>query len=127
MLCNRSVVMNTWYKNICEANILNNEGEKWLACFSSFCVSAVALKAVNICMDSERYDQSKLGRYGKRGFLFQNDQPTNPETGETTPFEPGILDSAIQFPELQNKHTSDNRTGCIFPQRAYAAILLPAG
>ena len=52
---------------------------------------AVALKAVNICMDSERYDQSKLGRYGKGGYLFQVDQPTDPETGETTPFGPGIL------------------------------------
>jgi len=50
--------------------------------------AAVALKAVNICMDSERYDQSKLGRYGKNGFLFYVDQPTNPETGEITPFGP---------------------------------------
>ena len=39
---------------------------------------AVALKAVNICMDSERYDQSKFGRYGKSGYLFHVDQPTNP-------------------------------------------------
>jgi flavin reductase (DIM6/NTAB) family NADH-FMN oxidoreductase RutF len=52
----------------------------------------IALKAVNICMDSDRYDQSKFGRYGKTGFLFQIDQPTNPETGETTPFGPGILE-----------------------------------
>jgi len=58
----------------------------------------VALKAVNICMDSERYDQSKLGRYGKRGFLFQIDQPTNPETGETTPFGPGILEQGNPIP-----------------------------
>jgi flavin reductase (DIM6/NTAB) family NADH-FMN oxidoreductase RutF len=45
----------------------------------------VALKAVNICMDSDRYDQSKLGRYGKAGYLYQIDNPTNPETGERTP------------------------------------------
>lgn len=45
--------------------------------------ATVALRAVNICMDDEHYDQSKLGRYGKSGFLFQVDQPTNPETGET--------------------------------------------
>ena len=51
----------------------------------------IALKAVNLSMDSEHYDQSKLGRYGKNGFLFQIDQPTNPETGEITPFGPGIL------------------------------------
>lgn len=53
--------------------------------------AAVALKAVNVCMDSQRYDQSRLGRYGKTGFLFQTDQPTNPETGETADFGPGIL------------------------------------
>jgi len=44
----------------------------------------VALKAVNFCMDSERYDQNKLGRYGKTGYLLQIDNPTNPETGERT-------------------------------------------
>ena len=51
----------------------------------------VALKAVNICMDSDRYDQSKLGRYGKTGYLYQVDQPTNPETGESAQFGPGII------------------------------------
>jgi flavin reductase (DIM6/NTAB) family NADH-FMN oxidoreductase RutF len=45
----------------------------------------VALKAVNICMDSDRYDQSKLGRYAKTGYLYQIDNPTNPETGERMP------------------------------------------
>jgi flavin reductase (DIM6/NTAB) family NADH-FMN oxidoreductase RutF len=54
----------------------------------------VALKAVNICMDSDRYDQSKLGRYGKTGFLYQIDQPTNPETGEKTPITHGTLEPA---------------------------------
>jgi len=53
--------------------------------------AVVALRAVNVCMDSDRYDESKLGRYGKTGFLFQADQPTNPDTGETTAFGPGIL------------------------------------
>lgn len=60
--------------------------------------AAVALKAVNICMDSDYYDQSILGRYGKRGFLFQIDQPTNPETGETTPFGPGIVEQGNPIP-----------------------------
>jgi flavin reductase (DIM6/NTAB) family NADH-FMN oxidoreductase RutF len=44
----------------------------------------VALKVVGICMDSDRYDQSKLGRYGKTGYLLQIDNPTNPDTGERT-------------------------------------------
>ena len=43
---------------------------------------AVAVKAVNICMDSDRYDQSKLGRYGKSGYQFSNHGPFNPETEE---------------------------------------------
>lgn len=59
---------------------------------------AVALRAVNICMDGERYDQSRLGRYGENGFLFQVDQPTNPETGETSLFGPGILAQGIPVP-----------------------------
>lgn len=60
--------------------------------------AAVALKAVTLCMDSERYDQSKLGRYGKSGYLFQIDQPTHPETGEITPFGPGILAQGNSIP-----------------------------
>ncbi len=59
---------------------------------------AIALRAVNICMDSEHYDQSKLGRYGKSGFLFYVEQSTNPETGETTPFGPGILEQGNPIP-----------------------------
>lgn len=46
---------------------------------------AVALRVVGISMDSDHYDQGKLGRYGKSGYLFQIDSPTNPETGERTP------------------------------------------
>lgn len=52
---------------------------------------AVAVKAVHVCMDSDHFDQMKLGRYGKTGYLFQADQPTNPENGITTPFGPGII------------------------------------
>ena len=56
----------------------------------------IGLKAVNICMDSEHYDQAKLGRYGSNGYMFYIDQPTNPETGEIATInygtvEPGIL------------------------------------
>ncbi len=53
---------------------------------------AIAVRAVNICMDSEYYDQTKLGRYGKSGFLFYIDQPTNPETGEITTINYGTLE-----------------------------------
>ena len=39
----------------------------------------------------EHYDQNKLGRYDKAGFLFQVDRPINPDTEEVTEFGPGIL------------------------------------
>jgi flavin reductase (DIM6/NTAB) family NADH-FMN oxidoreductase RutF len=58
----------------------------------------VALKAVNICMDSDRYDQSKRGRYGKTGYLYQIDQPTNPETGEIAPVGVGTLQISDPIP-----------------------------
>lgn len=54
--------------------------------------AVVALRAVNICMDSEYYDQTKLGRYGKDGFLFYIDQPTNPETGEIAAIDYGVVE-----------------------------------
>jgi len=57
---------------------------------------AVGLRAVSVCMDSEHYDHEKLGRYGKTGYIFQVDQPTNPETGETQPFNLGILQEGEQ-------------------------------
>lgn len=61
---------------------------------------AIAVRAVNVCMDSEHYDQTKLGRYGKNGYLFYVDQPINPETDEITPFGPGILEQGkpIEWP-----------------------------
>lgn len=45
----------------------------------------VALKAAHICMDSERYDEDKLGRYGKTGYMYNIHSPRNPDTGETMP------------------------------------------
>lgn len=60
--------------------------------------ATVALRAVNICMDSERYADGGAGRYGKDGFLFQVDQPTNPDTGEIASFEPGVLAQGVPVP-----------------------------
>lgn len=44
--------------------------------------ATVALKVVNICMESDIYDENKLGRYGEKGYMFHIDQPTNPDTNE---------------------------------------------
>lgn len=51
----------------------------------------VAVKAVSICMDSDRYAQGGLRRYGNTGYVLQIDQPTHPETGEVSSFGPGII------------------------------------
>ena len=53
----------------------------------------IALKAVNICIESDHYNQDKLGRYGKTGYLFQVDQPTNPETGEISLINTGVFET----------------------------------
>lgn len=45
----------------------------------------VALRATHICMDSDYYDESKLGRYGKTGYMYNIHSPRNPETGEVIP------------------------------------------
>lgn len=58
----------------------------------------VALRAVDICMDGDRYDESRLGRYGKTGYLYQIDQPTNPDTGEKSPIMGGTLEPFDPFP-----------------------------
>ena len=57
----------------------------------------VALKAVNICIDEELYDD-KHGRYNKSGYLFQVDQPTNPETGKVSKVVAGTLEPSEPFP-----------------------------
>jgi len=41
----------------------------------------VALKAVHLTMDSDNYEQTKLGRFGKNGYQFYIHCPTNPDTG----------------------------------------------
>ena len=61
----------------------------------------VALKAVNICMDSERFNQSQFGRYGKTGYLYQVDQPTNPETGEITHINVGTFEERESIPWIK--------------------------
>jgi len=45
----------------------------------------VALKAKHVCMDSDKLDEKKTGRYGKTGYMYNIHAPANPETGEVTP------------------------------------------
>ncbi|AXG40229.1 hypothetical protein EGCR1_16080 (plasmid) [Enterococcus gilvus] len=49
---------------------------------------AIAVRVVN----SDSYDQSKRGRDGKNSYLYDIDQPANPETGEIAPVGPGIVE-----------------------------------
>jgi len=52
----------------------------------------VALRATHICMDSDHYDENKLGRYGKTGYIYNIHSPRNPETGELTPDCVGFIE-----------------------------------
>ncbi len=60
--------------------------------------AVVAVKVVCVSMDRDHYDQNKLGRYGKTGYLYQIDQPTNPETGEKTSEMVGTLEVNAPIP-----------------------------
>jgi flavin reductase (DIM6/NTAB) family NADH-FMN oxidoreductase RutF len=42
----------------------------------------IALRAKHICMDSNKLDENKIGRYGKTGYMYNIHSPRNPETGE---------------------------------------------
>ena len=52
----------------------------------------VALKAVHIAMDSDRYDPDILGRYGKTGYLYNIHAPRNPDTGAAQRSAVGTID-----------------------------------
>ena len=56
----------------------------------------IPLKAVHISMDS--YNQDKRGRYGKNGYLYQIDQPTNPETREKSQAMAGTIEICNPIP-----------------------------
>lgn len=45
----------------------------------------VALRATHISMDTSYCDESKKGRYGKTGYMYNIHSPRNPETGEVLP------------------------------------------
>ncbi len=45
----------------------------------------VALKATHICMDTEKTDETRAGRYGKTGYMYNIHSPRNVITGEVTP------------------------------------------
>lgn len=51
----------------------------------------IAVKTTHICMDSDRYDESKLGRYGENGYLFNINSPRNADTGEALGEHQGIV------------------------------------
>jgi hypothetical protein len=43
-------------------------------------------------MDSDRYDQKALGRYGKTGYLYNLNAPSNPDTGEAGADGIGVIE-----------------------------------
>ena len=53
--------------------------------------AVIALKAVHIGMDSDRYDHNKLGRYDETGYIYNIHAPRNPDTGEVLAEGLGVL------------------------------------
>lgn len=60
--------------------------------FENSANAVIALRAVNVAMDSDHYDESKLGRYGRTGYIYNMRCPQNPDTGETGKEGLGILE-----------------------------------
>ena len=55
-------------------------------------IVTVALKAVHVTMDSDHYDEGKLGRYGDTGYIYNVHSRNNPDTGEAYPETLGVLE-----------------------------------
>ena len=51
-----------------------------------------ALKATHLCMDSCRYDEEQLGRYGKTGYMYNINSPRNPDSGKAEPEAYGAIE-----------------------------------
>lgn len=47
--------------------------------------AVIALKATHIAMDADHSDESRLGRFGKTGYMYNVHSPRTPQTGEVTP------------------------------------------
>jgi flavin reductase (DIM6/NTAB) family NADH-FMN oxidoreductase RutF len=47
--------------------------------------TTIALKAVHICMDTDKTNEAGAGRYGKTGYMYNIHSPRDPATGEVTP------------------------------------------
>ena len=60
--------------------------------FENSANAVMALRAVNVAMDSDYYDESKFGRYGRTGYIYNMRCPQNPDTGEAGREGLGILE-----------------------------------
>ena len=53
--------------------------------------STIALRSTHIAMDSDYYDESIKGRYGKSGLIYNVHSPRNADTGECMGDKLGVL------------------------------------
>jgi len=51
----------------------------------------LCVKVVHMAMDPDHYDESKKGRFGETGLLYNVHAPLNPETGEQEPDSLAVL------------------------------------
>ena len=63
----------------------------------------MCVKVVGMSMDEEHMDETKLGRYGKTGYLYNIHFPTDPITSTEGTEALGAIHPLITLKELQ-KH-----------------------
>lgn len=61
---------------------------------------AMCVKVVNVCMEEDRFDEEKKGRYGESGFLYNIHSPRNPESGKEEETYIGILKKYKAYAQL---------------------------
>lgn len=60
----------------------------------------MCVKVVNVCMDEEHFDESKRGRYGETGYLYNIHSPRDPKTGKEEDTYVGIIQKYATYDQL---------------------------
>lgn len=60
----------------------------------------MCVRVLNMCMDSEHYDEAAKGRYGESGYLYNIHAPRNPETGKVEKTYVGVIQRYATEEEL---------------------------
>lgn len=64
---------------------------------------ALCVRVLGVCMDEERYNSQKAGRYGNTGYLYNVHSPRNPESGEEEETFIAALKKVASYEELRRE------------------------